>query len=76
VLAPEPGIFLGKAVNFDIATRGEAEFFGALAIGWARIGKMESVMELTVVQFGVDEISALGSFVVALPIFGADGLRS
>ena len=76
MLAPEPGIFLGKAVNFDIATGGEAEFFGALAIGWAGIGEVKGAMELTVVQFGVDEISAFGSFVVALPIFGADRLRS
>ena len=76
MLAAEPRIFVRKAADFDIPAGKNTEFLSMLAIGNTSVRKMEGVMELTVVQFGVDEISAFGSFVVALPIFGADRLRS
>jgi hypothetical protein len=76
MLATEPREPERQTVNFDVASRREAQFSGALSILLAGIGEMKGAVELAVDQFGVNEVFAFRGFVIALTIFGADRLTT
>lgn len=44
------------------------------AVGGVGIGDVECEVELAVGDFAIDDVLAFGSFVIALALFGADGL--
>ena len=65
-----------QTVNFDVASRRDAQFSGPVPILRAGIREMKGAVELAVDQFGVNEVFAFGGFMIALTIFGTDRLAT
>lgn len=65
-----------ESVNFDVATGADPQFSRALSVRSIWIGNVQGAIESAFRILPIDRVEALGSLVVSLPLFGANGLAS